>query len=186
MAKGTCKLDGCDRPKYCHHGWCKGHYQRWKRNGDPGSPEIVWKRRDPICTIDGCDGKQMARGWCQVHYLRWRRTGDPQRLRYTGRTINRAGYASIRVAGRDVLEHRHFMEQMLGRPLREFENVHHKNGIRDDNRLENLELWVTHQPKGQRLSDLLAFVAAHYPKEITALLRSRRKLPEQPEQPMLW
>ncbi len=49
------------------------------------------------------------------------------------------------------------MERILGRALIKGENVHHKNGNRADNRPENLELWVSYQPSGQRPEDLVTY-----------------------------
>ena len=60
------------------------------------------------------------------------------------------------------------MERMLGRPLAADETVHHRNGVRSDNRPENLELWVSSHPNGSRVSDLVAFakdILARYDKE---------------------
>jgi hypothetical protein len=56
------------------------------------------------------------------------------------------------------------MEQHLGRPLEAHENVHHVNGVRDDNHLENLELWSVSQPAGQRVADKVSWA-----REILAL-----------------
>lgn len=62
--------------------------------------------------------------------------------------------------GTKITEHRWVMQVYLGRPLEPHENVHHINGMRDDNRLENLELWSVSQPAGQRIPDKVAWAKA--------------------------
>ena len=67
-------------------------------------------------------------------------------------------------------EHRVVMERVIGRKLMAHENVHHINGVRYDNRPENLELWSVSQPAGQRIPDKVKWakqILAHY--EPTAL-----------------
>lgn len=68
-------------------------------------------------------------------------------------TISKSGYVMIAKDDHRQMEHRYVMEQMLGRKLRKGETVHHKNGIRHDNRPENLELWESNHGAGQRTNE---------------------------------
>lgn len=124
-----------------------------------------------ICRISRCGRKSVAKSLCSTHYQREYRGRLPLDAPvqsylddegWGAWRKNKAGYVyqQRQLPNRKFkvrYQHRVVMSQMLGRALIKGETVHHKNGVRSDNRPENLELWVTAQPSGQRPEDLLAW-----------------------------
>jgi len=87
-----------------------------------------------------------------------------------GRTRHKAGYVMVFVPGHPragknspyVFEHILVAEELLGRYLEKGETIHHINGVRYDNRSENLELWTRPQPSGVRVSDAIEWARHIY------------------------
>jgi hypothetical protein len=73
VAHATCSLPGCERMHY-GKGYCRGHYRRLKRYGDP----LGWKHQQTeACEVPSCGSKPWARSMCTAHYQKWRQYGDP-------------------------------------------------------------------------------------------------------------
>lgn len=162
---GICQSEFCTMTASAS-GMCKAHYEidRDRRYGRSCSFQACEK---PVSNVSFllCAGhnQQRIKGK-NLTALRMRRRPEGYRWH------DDDGY--VYIAARNdprsnvngyIFEHRLVMSDFLGRPLLPMENVHHKNGVKDDNQIANLELWTRSQPSGQRVVDKVAWA-----KEILA------------------
>ena len=174
-----CAFDGCDRP-HKSRGYCSAHYWQFRRGKDLTPIRLLarWKGpKDVPCYAPDCEIRQKSQGLCSSHYAQMKRGEELRPLRLQTRIppsgrgaytddgyvrlhgIQYKDHPNARRSGKSFLlmEHHLVMSEMIGRGLLPGESVHHKNGMRDDNRPENLELWTKAQPAGQRVDDKVAF-----------------------------
>jgi hypothetical protein len=163
----------------CHgkakaHGLCTGHLDQLDRGKELTPLLGRHGRKHDGCTFPGCDKPHQHGGLCTGHNTQlrrgqslrplgpWGRAANPE-----GRWVDPKGYVYIKCPVENhpnakskrgwIAEHVWVMTEMLGRPLRQGESVHHRNLLKGDNRPENLELWTSHQPRGTSVADMLAW-----------------------------
>lgn len=135
-----CSIDGCGKNRI-GHGFCRAHYKRFKKHGDPlgGGPE---RKSGVGCNVEGCDGLFYSKGYCRLHYRRWSLNGDPGELgtrnakagepmayymdvvlNYEGDEClfwpygqNGSGYGVLGVNGKSATVHRKVCEDVNGLP----------------------------------------------------------------------
>lgn len=146
-----CKKEFLSKAKYRRCPRCQYH---WYKKNHPENFKAVYRR---MADKDNAK-RRILKGLPVDHVF----PKGPKGLGYK----NKKGYVLMvykdPTSGKTKRKYQHVlvMMQHLGRELRDYERVHHKNGVRDDNRLENLELWTTSHPSGQRAEDKIAWCVA--------------------------
>ncbi len=131
------------------------------RRNSPTDRSIYWNCKCECGTIRKVPTTNLVQGRSRGCTKCYHKAASKLR-RTSGTKTMSDGYVLIkdwnhpnRHANNYVREHVKVMSEFLGRPLFKGENIHHINGVRNDNRIENLELWITSQPSGQRPQDLV-------------------------------
>lgn len=163
-----CSFSSCEKLVVVKsYGLCDGHYRQQHRGAEL-TPLKQWASPRTGCDYPGCTNVHNAKGFCGGHYQQFLsgvELSDLQRYgpgKWGPWKPLKSGYVARqrRIGGinESQLQHRVVMEEYLNRPLLAHENVHHMNGQRDDNRIENLELWSRAQPSGQRVEDKISWM----------------------------
>lgn len=135
-----CSIEGCDRDRPGAKGYCSSHYSRLIRGIPLEMPMVKYKRLIPSCAVEGCNRKYYMKGYCEKHHSRLSR-GKPVDIdpfRHTINGLNANGYIDTTIDGIRKYQHVRVAELALGKTLPKGAQVHHINGVKHDNRPENL------------------------------------------------
>lgn len=142
-----CSINDCNN-KYGAKGFCKKHYLKLWLYGDPlykgrvGKPRSTPERNCEKCGKSFYRSPSQGTRFCsrECSFGMWRgvkRGSKPLDGRWRK---ERKGYIASTIGRKRIWQHRYIVEQAIGRPLEKHEIIHHINGIKHDNRIENLHI----------------------------------------------
>lgn len=133
-------------------GQCGVMFQRWKHQtgrkyccrscsyiGRRTRVELQCHNCSATFLRDPAQQKRCKRHFCSPQCFHESNSGSKS-IKWKGGSLTRCGYRVIYRDTHRILEHRAVMEEHLGRPLLEEEIIHHINGDKLDNRIENLQI----------------------------------------------
>lgn len=135
--------------------------------------EIICKQCRHIFIISPHEIKRIRKDTGEVFERKYCSVKCSNKSHYKGGFINKYGYKMISIDGKNKLEHRYIIEKHLGRTLKKTEHIHHINGNKLDNRIENLQImtnsqhlkneWKNVEKNGFKNSKKSWFKKGHYP-----------------------
>lgn len=146
----TCSVEGCGR-KATYRGYCSTHYKQFLKFGKIVEKEIAVRDKTRVCCVEGCNEPYHANGYCRRHYTQFRKHG---KIISVDRILSprigerkKGGYVYLLRPDHPMSDVRGYVkrswlvwEKNTGHIVTPPEVVHHKNGIRNDDRFENLSL----------------------------------------------
>lgn len=136
--------------------WDQDETGTWWYSGSDGHGIRRWKGTLVVCPYCSKEFPRRAKGPKQSIYCsvacRNKTFSGSNHAGWKGGTVTKYGYRMLWVNGAKVMEHRLVMEQHLQRSLTNDESVHHINGDKLDNRIENLELRSKNHGAGIRFA----------------------------------
>lgn len=163
MPDGICSVPDCGEPIRSLT-YCRFHYGRYNRWGDPLAGRIAKGIKDSICSIDGCNSPEKIRGWCLRHYTRWHRYGDPLLMKRQDPMEPRAYYYENLKIKQDECKIWPYSKDVNGYPLLQIAGIRyrvHRLACAEENGPCPEPTWEAAHGKDRRCESVACWNGAH-------------------------
>jgi hypothetical protein len=142
----SCLIENCENKHY-GKGFCKKHYEKNKKYGDP-----LAKKEKQFCSIENCENKYHSKGFCQKHYKKNKKYGDP--LAKKEKQFCSIENCENKYHGKGFCEKHYQKNKKYGEPLAGKANSQNKAGtkeyISENSEIDINDCWVWKRSKNHK------------------------------------